>query len=60
METFCCIHQCISISMLTEKLNMTTEEAERYIVNLIRNAKLEDKIYSKQGPVVMDVETNFP
>merc|ERR1719464_2507701 len=45
-ETFCRIHQCISISMLAEKLNMTTEEAERWIVNLIRNAKLDAKIDS--------------
>merc|ERR1719400_305284 len=29
-ETFCRIHQCISISMLAEKLNMSTEEAERW------------------------------
>ena len=47
-ETFCRIHQCISISMLAEKLNMSTEEAERWIVNLIRNAKLDAKIDSKQ------------
>merc|ERR1719317_676243 len=59
-ETFCRIHQCISISMLAEKLNMTTEEAERWIVNLIRNAKLDAKIDSKQGTVVMGVETNSP
>merc|ERR1712024_260922 len=59
-ETFCRIHQCISISLLAEKLNMTTEEAERWIVNLIRNAKLDAKIDSKQGTVVMGVETNSP
>merc|ERR1719233_2797742 len=59
-ETFCRIHQCISISMLAEKLNMTTEEAERWIVNLIRNAKLDAKIDSKQGTVVMEVETTSP
>merc|ERR1719513_300107 len=59
-ETFCRIHQCISISMLAEKLNMTTEEAERWNVNLIRNAKLDAKIDSKQGTVVMGVETNSP
>merc|ERR1719154_192215 len=59
-EQFCRIHQCISISMLAEKLNMTTEEAERWIVNLIRNAKLDAKIDSKQGTVVMGVETNSP
>ena len=47
-ETFCRIHQCISISMLAEKLNMSPEEAERWIVNLIRNARLDAKIDSKQ------------
>jgi len=59
-ETFCRIHQCISISMLADKLNMSAEEAERWIVNLIRNAKLDAKIDSKQGTVVMCVETNSP
>merc|ERR1719153_1171686 len=59
-ETFCRIHQCISNAMLAEKLNMTTEEAERWIVNLIRNAKLDAKIDSKQGTVVMGVGTNSP
>merc|ERR1711868_45001 len=59
-EQFCRIHQCISISMLAEKLNMSTWEAERWIVNLIRNAKLDAKIDSQQGTVVMGVETNSP
>lgn len=34
-------------SMLGEKLNMTPEEAEIWIVNLIRNARLDAKIDSK-------------
>jgi len=55
-ETFCRIHQCISIQMLAEKLNMTPEEAERWIVNLIRNARLDAKIDSKQGHVVMGTQ----
>ncbi|KAL9981461.1 hypothetical protein ACROYT_G010167 [Oculina patagonica] len=55
-ETFCRIHQCISISMLAEKLNMTPEEAERWIVNLIRNARLDAKIDSKLGHVVMGTQ----
>merc|ERR1712127_472304 len=55
-ETFCRIHQCISISMLAEKLNMSPEEAERWIVNLIRNARLDAKIDSKQGHVVMGTQ----
>ncbi|XP_077991092.1 eukaryotic translation initiation factor 3 subunit E-A-like [Glandiceps talaboti] len=57
-ETFCRIHQCISISMLAEKLNMTPDEAEKWIVNLIRNARLDAKIDSKQGHVVMGVQAN--
>merc|ERR1719195_848302 len=59
-ETFCRIHQCISISMLAEKLNMSTEEAERWIVNLIRNAKLDAKIDSQLGHVVMGTQTTSP
>lgn len=35
------------LSMLADKLNMTPEEAERWIVNLIRNARLDAKIDSK-------------
>ena len=52
-ETFCRIHQCISIKMLAQKLNMDTNDAERWIVNLIRNAKLDAKIDSQLGHVVM-------
>uniref|UniRef100_A0A6M2DKS3 Eukaryotic translation initiation factor 3 subunit E n=1 Tax=Xenopsylla cheopis TaxID=163159 RepID=A0A6M2DKS3_XENCH len=52
-ETFCRIHNCISIGMLAEKLNMNPEEAECWIVNLIRNARLDAKIDSKLGHVVM-------
>lgn len=34
--------------MLGEKLNMTPDEAEVWIVNLIRNARLDAKIDSKE------------
>ncbi|KTF91668.1 hypothetical protein cypCar_00018895 [Cyprinus carpio] len=40
-------------TMLADKLNMTPEEAERWIVNLIRNARLDAKIDSKLGHVMM-------
>uniref|UniRef100_A0A1B6CM85 Eukaryotic translation initiation factor 3 subunit E n=1 Tax=Clastoptera arizonana TaxID=38151 RepID=A0A1B6CM85_9HEMI len=59
-ETFCRIHQCISISMLAEKLNMNSEEAECWIVNLIRNARLDAKIDSKLGHVVMGAQPLSP
>lgn len=59
-ETFCRIHQCISILMLADKLNMHPDEAERWIVNLIRNAKLDAKIDSQLGHVVMGTQTISP
>nr|CAG4643868.1 EOG090X0491 [Lepidurus arcticus] len=59
-ETFCRIHQCISINMLAEKLDMSGEEAERWIVNLIRQARLDAKIDSRQGHVVMGTQTLSP
>ena len=40
-------HYIIYFSMLADKLNMTPEDAERWIVNLIRNARLDAKIDSK-------------
>ncbi|XP_076039971.1 eukaryotic translation initiation factor 3 subunit e [Oratosquilla oratoria] len=59
-ETFCRIHQCISINMLAEKLNMSPKEAERWIVNLIRQAKLDAKIDSQLGHVVMGTQAVSP
>ncbi|WAR24189.1 EI3EB-like protein [Mya arenaria] len=59
-ETFCRIHECISINMLASKLNMTPEDAERWIVNLIRNARLDAKIDSKLGHVVMGTQAVSP
>ncbi|XP_033232233.1 eukaryotic translation initiation factor 3 subunit E isoform X2 [Belonocnema kinseyi] len=59
-ETFCRIHQCISIEMLAEKLNMKAAIAECWIVNLIRNARLDAKIDSKLGHVVMGGQPASP
>lgn len=39
---------------------MTAEDAERWIVNLIRNARLDAKIDSQQGHVVMATQTVSP
>lgn len=52
-EMYCRIHQCISIENVAEKLNMQPDDAERWIVNLIRNARLDAKIDAKLGHVVM-------
>lgn len=52
-ETYCRIHQSISISLLAERLGMDQEAAEKWIANLILNAMLNAKIDSKSGTVVM-------
>jgi translation initiation factor 3 subunit E len=54
-ETYCRIHQCIDIKMLN--LNMDEEAAEKWIANLILNARLNAKIDSKAGTVVMGVQS---
>lgn len=59
-ETFCQIHECISINKLSEKLNMNENEAERWIVDLIRNARLDAKIDSKHGHVFMGTQAVSP
>jgi len=57
-ETYCRIHHRIDIGSLAEKLNMASEAAERWIVNLIRNAKLDAKIDSQANHVIMG--THYP
>ncbi|GKY95194.1 hypothetical protein MPSEU_000482600 [Mayamaea pseudoterrestris] len=52
-ENFCRIHNKIDLKALGEKLAMDQEEAERWIVDLIRNADLDAKIDSDEGCVVM-------
>jgi translation initiation factor 3 subunit E len=56
-ETYCRIHQCIDINMLGQRLNMDQEAAEKWIANLILNARLNAKIDSKAGTVVMGVQS---
>lgn len=57
-ETYCRIHSRIDIAVLADKLNIDKQSAERWIVNLIRNAKLDAKIDSKEGHVIMG--TQYP
>eukprot|EP01121_Diplochlamys_sp_Union-15-3_P015111 TRINITY_DN4930_c0_g6_i1.p1 TRINITY_DN4930_c0_g6~~TRINITY_DN4930_c0_g6_i1.p1 ORF type:complete len:459 (+),score=80.65 TRINITY_DN4930_c0_g6_i1:85-1377(+) len=57
-ETYCKIHSCMDINMLAKRLDMNVTDAERWIVNLIRNAKLDAKIDSAAGTVL--ISTNQP
>jgi len=56
-ETYCRIHRKIDIGMLAKKLHMEDViEAEKWIVNLIRNASLDAKIDSQSNHVVMGTQ----
>lgn len=52
-ENYCRIHNKIDLTALGKKLAMNQDEAERWIVDLIRNADLDAKIDSQEGCVVM-------
>jgi translation initiation factor 3 subunit E len=52
-ENYCRIHHKIDLTTLGEKLAMDRNRAERWIVDLIRNALLDAKIDSEEGCVVM-------
>lgn len=54
-ENYCRIHNKIDLKAVAEKLAMTPEQAEKWIVDLIRNADLDAKIDG--GAVVMGVST---
>ncbi len=53
VENLCLLFVC---RMLSEKLNMNYDDAERWIVNLIRTARLDAKIDTKMGTVVMGTQ----
>lgn len=42
--------------MIAEKLNMEIEEAERWVVKLIRDAHFDARIDSKNGHVIMGTQ----
>jgi translation initiation factor 3 subunit E len=59
-ETYCRIHQAIDIKSLAVRLGMDEAATEKWIVNLISNARLNAKIDSQAGTVVMQTGTLSP
>lgn len=59
-ETYCKIHSCLDINLLAQKLSLNAEEAERWIVNLIRNARLDAKIDSQANQILLGANTTSP
>ncbi|KAI9662601.1 MAG: eukaryotic translation initiation factor 3 subunit E [Bathelium mastoideum] len=53
-ESYCKIHQRIDIKDLSTRLGLTQDEGEKWIVNLIRDTRVDAKIDYKEGTVVMN------
>lgn len=57
-ETYCRIHEKIDIAMLAKKLAMDGADAEKWVVDLIRNARLDAKINSQEHVILMCTSSN--
>jgi translation initiation factor 3 subunit E len=59
-EMYCRVHRTIDMKMLAGKLAMAddADAAEKWIVNLIRNARLDAKIDSQAGRIIMGTPQN--
>ncbi|KAI8049129.1 eIF3 subunit 6 N terminal domain-containing protein [Gilbertella persicaria] len=53
-ETYCRIHQKIDIEQMSQRLNLTQEEGEKWIVNLIRDTRVDAKIDFEENTVIMN------
>ncbi|KAI9266919.1 eIF3 subunit 6 N terminal domain-containing protein [Phascolomyces articulosus] len=53
-ETYCRIHQKINIKDMTQTLNLNQEEGEKWIVNLIRDTRVDAKIDFEENTVIMN------
>ncbi|KAM3070009.1 eukaryotic translation initiation factor 3 subunit E [Clarireedia jacksonii] len=53
-ESYCKIHQRIDIKDLSARLGLNQDEGEKWIVNLIRDTRVDAKIDYKEGTVVMN------
>ncbi|KAL9050883.1 MAG: hypothetical protein Q9162_006358 [Coniocarpon cinnabarinum] len=53
-ESYCKIHQRIDISELSGRLGLSQEEGEKWIVNLIRDTRVDAKIDYQKGTVLMN------
>ncbi|THY01920.1 eukaryotic translation initiation factor 3, subunit 6 [Aureobasidium pullulans] len=53
-ESYCKIHQRIDIKDLSKRLGLSEDEGEKWIVNLIRDTRVDAKIDYKEGTVIMN------
>jgi translation initiation factor 3 subunit E len=53
-ELYCKIHQRIDIKDLSTRLGLSPEQGEKWIVNLIRDTRVDAKIDDQAGTVIMN------
>src|SRR3569833_3278769 len=53
-ESYCKIHARIDLKRLSAQLGLNVDEGEKWIVNLIRETRLDAKIDFKEGTVIMN------
>ncbi|KAK3385974.1 eIF3 subunit 6 N terminal domain-containing protein [Podospora didyma] len=53
-ESYCKIHARITLKDLSARLGLNKDDAEKWIVNLIRDTRLDAKIDYQEGTVVMN------
>jgi len=56
-ETYGRIHCCIEMNVVAKRLNIEPQDAERDIVELIRNGRLDIKLDSNKNQIIMDSKT---
>ena len=59
-EVYCRIHQCINLSALAAQMGMERDEAEGWIAQLIKSTKLDARIDSSAGNMVMGTQDVDP
>jgi translation initiation factor 3 subunit E len=55
-EVYCRIHQCINLTALAKQMGMERDDAEAWIAQLIRVSKLDARIDSSAGNMVMGTQ----
>lgn len=56
LERYCTIHRALSIETLADKLHTTQDEAERWVISLIKQGRLDARVDSERKRIEMDVK----
>lgn len=59
-EAYTRIHQRVNIADLSQRLNLSQEAGEKWIVNLVRDTRSDAKIDFKEGVVKMNLSSTHP